>query len=105
MRNLCCARAFTARSIPTRHSTRTTAERGPASPDTFDSAACGGCFLAGLAFDFCVRYSAEDAHREGLDVVVIEDACRSIDVDGSMAATRQALATLGIRCISRAAVA
>jgi nicotinamidase-related amidase len=37
--------------------------------------------------------------------VVIEDACRSIDVDGSMAATRQALATLGIRCISRAAVA
>ena len=41
-------------------------------------------FLAGLAFDFCVRYSAEDAHREGLDVVVIEDACRSIDVDGSM---------------------
>ena len=62
-------------------------------------------FLAGLAFDFCVRYSAEDAHREGLDVVVVEDACRSIDVDGSMAATRQALATLGIRCISRAAVA
>ena len=62
-------------------------------------------FVAGLAFDFCVRYSAEDAHREGLDVVVIEDACRSIDVDGSMAATRQALATLGIRCISRAAVA
>ena len=62
-------------------------------------------FLAGLAFDFCVRYSAEDAHREGLDVVVIEDACRSIDVDGSMAATREALATLGIRCISRAAVA
>jgi len=62
-------------------------------------------FVAGLAFDFCVRYSAEDAHRESLDVVVIEDACRSIDVDGSMAATRQALATLGIRCISRAAVA
>jgi len=62
-------------------------------------------FIAGLAFDFCVRYSAEDAHREGLDVVVIDDACRSIDVDGSMAATRQVLATLGIRCISRAAVA
>jgi nicotinamidase/pyrazinamidase len=62
-------------------------------------------FLAGLALDFCVRYSAEDAHREGLDVVVIEDACRSIDVDGSMAATRQALAALGIRCMSHAAVA
>ena len=62
-------------------------------------------FLAGLAFDFCVRYSAEDAHREGLDVVVIEDACRGIDVDGSMEATRQALAALGIHCISRAAIA
>ena len=31
-------------------------------------------FLAGLAFDFCVRYSGEDAKREGFDVVVIEDA-------------------------------
>jgi hypothetical protein len=36
---------------------------------------------------------------------VIEDACRSIDVDGSMAATREALAALGVRCISHAAVA
>ncbi len=53
-------------------------------------------FLAGLAFDFCVRYSAEDAHREGFQVVVVEDACRSIDVDGSMAATRDILKTLGV---------
>ena len=35
-------------------------------------------FLAGLAFDFCVRYSAEDARREGFDVVVVDDACRGI---------------------------
>jgi nicotinamidase/pyrazinamidase len=61
-------------------------------------------FLAGLAFDFCVRYSSEDAHREGFDVVVIEDACRGIDVDGSMAATRQALAELGVGCVSCAAI-
>jgi nicotinamidase/pyrazinamidase len=53
-------------------------------------------FLAGLAFDFCVRYSAEDAHREGFQVVVIEDACRGIDVDGSMAATRESLKTHGV---------
>lgn len=57
-------------------------------------------FLAGLAFDFCVRYSSEDARREGFEVVVFEDACRGIDVDGSMAATRQALAALGVRCIA-----
>src|ERR1043165_8539556 len=53
-------------------------------------------FLAGLAFDFCVRYSAEDAHREGFAAVVIEDACRGIDVDGSVAATRAQLKALGI---------
>lgn len=57
-------------------------------------------FLAGLAFDFCVRYSAEDARREGFAVFVVEDACRGIDVDGSVAATRASLATLGISCIA-----
>jgi nicotinamidase/pyrazinamidase len=52
--------------------------------------------VAGLALDFCVRYSAEDARREGFDVVVIEDACRGIDVEGSVAATRASFAGLGI---------
>ena len=52
-------------------------------------------FLAGLAYDFCVRYSAEDAKTSGFDVVVIEDACRALDIDGSMAQTRAALAALG----------
>ena len=61
-------------------------------------------FLAGLAFDFCVRYSAEDAKREGFEVVVIEDACRGIDVEGSMAATRQLFSALGIACVSGDAV-
>ena len=53
-------------------------------------------FLAGLAFDFCVRYSAEDATREGFEVVVVEDACRGIDVDGSVAAARQSLSEIGV---------
>jgi nicotinamidase/pyrazinamidase len=53
-------------------------------------------FLAGLALDFCVRYSAEDARREGLDAIVIEEACRGIDVDGSVAATRRSLVALGV---------
>jgi nicotinamidase/pyrazinamidase len=43
-----------------------------------------------------VRYSAEDASREGLSVVVVEDACRGIDVDGSMDATRESLREIGI---------
>jgi nicotinamidase/pyrazinamidase len=57
-------------------------------------------FLAGLALDFCVRYSAEDAVREGFAVVAIEDACRSIDVQGSVAATRASFAALGVACIA-----
>jgi nicotinamidase/pyrazinamidase len=56
-------------------------------------------FIAGLAFDFCVRFSAEDAKREGFSVVVVEDASRGIDVNGSILAARQALAGLGISCI------
>jgi len=61
-------------------------------------------FLAGLAFDFCVRYSAEDARREGFAVFVVEDACRGIDVDGSLADTRRSLAALEIACISAASL-
>jgi nicotinamidase/pyrazinamidase len=57
-------------------------------------------FLAGLAFDFCVRYSAEDAKQQGFEAVVIEDACRAIDVSGSLSATRERLAALDIPCIS-----
>ena len=60
----------------------------------------GRVFLAGLALDFCVRYSAEDAHRCGFAVIVVEDACRAIDVAGSLAATRQALAQLAIPCVA-----
>jgi len=56
-------------------------------------------YLAGLAFDFCVRYSAEDACREGFGVFIVEDACRGIDVDSSIAATRKSLAALGIPCV------
>ncbi len=62
-------------------------------------------FCVGLAFDYCVRYSAEDAHRSGFGVVVVEDACRGIDVDGSVAATHRSLADRGIASIAAAAVA
>ena len=60
--------------------------------------------LAGLAFDFCVRYSLEDAKREGFEVVVVEDACRGIDVDGSVLATGRAFDAIGVRCVSAEAV-
>ncbi len=43
-------------------------------------------FLAGLALDFCVRFSAVDARELGFQAVVIDDACRAIDTGGSLAA-------------------
>jgi nicotinamidase/pyrazinamidase len=61
-------------------------------------------FLTGLAYDFCVRYSAEDASAAGFEVVVVEDACRGIDVDGSVAATRRQLDAIGVRSISLGAI-
>ena len=60
--------------------------------------------LAGLAFDFCVRYSAEDASREGFEVTVIEDACRGIDINGSVNETRESFAHSGIQMTTAAAI-
>jgi nicotinamidase/pyrazinamidase len=42
-------------------------------------------FLAGLAYDFCIGYSALDARRLGVQAMVIRDACRAIDLNGSAA--------------------
>ena len=53
-------------------------------------------FLAGLATDFCVAYSAVDARAAGFAVVVIEDACRAIDVGGSLAAAWRRMNEAGV---------
>jgi nicotinamidase/pyrazinamidase len=50
----------------------------------------------GLAFDFCVRYSAEDARALGFETEVVEAACRSIDLNCSVDATRKSFAERGI---------
>jgi nicotinamidase/pyrazinamidase len=42
-------------------------------------------FVAGLATDFCVAWSALDARQAGFETYVIEDACRAIDTEGSLA--------------------
>ncbi|SPE31258.1 Pyrazinamidase/nicotinamidase [Burkholderiales bacterium] len=64
-------------------------------------------FLAGLATDFCVTWSAEDAVRLGYDVAVIEDACRGIGVPlpngrTSMDEARERLARLGVALVTSA---
>ncbi len=50
----------------------------------------------GLAFDYCVRYSAEDAKALGFEVTVIEAATRAIDLGGTADATRTSFAERGI---------
>ncbi len=55
--------------------------------------------FCGLATDFCVNFSAVDAAREGLTVRVIEDACRAIDLDGSLAAAKQGMQAAGVDLI------
>jgi len=56
----------------------------------------GKIFCAGLATDFCVRYSAVDAVRLGFEVILIEDACRAIDLDGSLGAAMKEMRELGV---------
>ena len=56
-------------------------------------------FVCGLAYDFCVRYSAEDACAAGFEVVVIEDACRGIDTQGSLAKAWADLKKAGVKRI------
>ena len=52
--------------------------------------------FVGLATDFCVAWSVIDGAREGFEVAVIEDACRAIDLDGSLAAAWEEMAAAGV---------
>lgn len=53
-------------------------------------------FLCGLATDYCVAWSALDARAAGFEASVIEDACRAIDLDGSLARAWADLAAAGV---------
>lgn len=53
-------------------------------------------YLCGLATDFCVAWSAEDAAAFGFKAMVVEDACRAIDLAGSLAAAHARFAQAGI---------
>ena len=57
-------------------------------------------FLAGLATDFCVYYSAADARRLGFDTVLIEAGCRAIDLAGSLDAAWTGMAAAGVQRIN-----
>jgi len=52
--------------------------------------------LCGLATDFCVFYSAIDGRQSGFEVTVVTDACRGIDMDGSLANAMRSMKEAGI---------
>jgi nicotinamidase/pyrazinamidase len=62
-------------------------------------------FFAGLAYDYCVAYSALDARRLRIPAVVVRDACRAIDLQGSVAATEAQFAAAGVTLIESHAIA
>jgi nicotinamidase/pyrazinamidase len=62
-------------------------------------------FIAGLAYDFCVRFSAIDGKALGFDTLVLEDACRPVDLAGSVAETNAAFAAAAIPRLSYTHVA
>ncbi|MEM9138308.1 MAG: bifunctional nicotinamidase/pyrazinamidase [Pseudomonadota bacterium] len=59
-----------------------------------------GLTIAGLATDFCVKFSAVDAAKLGYRVRVVEDGCRAIDLDGSLAAAMAEMAEHGVEIVT-----
>jgi len=59
-------------------------------------------FLAGLAYDYCVGYSALDGLRLGFPAFVLRDACRAIDFNVSVAAIEAEFARAGVALIDSA---
>jgi nicotinamidase/pyrazinamidase len=61
-------------------------------------------FLCGLAYDFCVRFSAVDGTALGFECLVLEDATRAVNLPGSVDATNAAFANDGIQRIFSTAI-
>ncbi|EPM69321.1 pyrazinamidase/nicotinamidase, partial [Pseudomonas syringae pv. theae ICMP 3923] len=59
-------------------------------------------FVVGLALDFCVAWSAQDARSAGFNTYVIEDACRAIDMNGSLDHAWKTLLEMGVERVQSA---
>ena len=62
-------------------------------------------YVCGLATDFCVAWTALDARKAGFEVYVVEDACRGIDTQGSLAKAWADMAKAGVKRIQSADIA
>lgn len=61
-------------------------------------------YMVGLALDFCVMFSALDARLAGFNACVVLDACRGIDIDGSMEAAMKRMQAAGVQLIQSTAI-
>lgn len=58
------------------------------------------CFFVGLARDYCVRYSAEDAATEGFESYIIDDLTKSVNPSpDAIASVSKSLADVGVKLI------
>ncbi|MBV4552614.1 bifunctional nicotinamidase/pyrazinamidase [Pseudomonas sp. SWRI102] len=62
-------------------------------------------YMVGLALDFCVMYSALDARMAGFNAIVLLDACRGIDIDGSMDTAIRRMQEAGVKLIQSSDIA
>ncbi|WP_375786109.1 bifunctional nicotinamidase/pyrazinamidase [Bradyrhizobium sp. Pha-3] len=62
-------------------------------------------FVAGLATDFCVAWTALDARKAGFETYVVEDACRGIDTQGSLAKAWADMDKAGVKRIQSSDIA
>ena len=61
-------------------------------------------YVVGLATDFCVAWTAMDARKLGFEATVVEDACRGIDTQGSLAAAWKSMEKDGVKRVMSAAI-
>ncbi len=57
-------------------------------------------FFAGLAFDFCVGFSAVDAVKMGFEALVVRDLTRAVALPGTVEATDAAFAGCGVLSVA-----
>ena len=61
-------------------------------------------FIVGIATDFCVAWTAIDAAELGFDTYVIEDACKAIDLNGSLQQAWQDMLQKGVHRIEASSI-
>lgn len=61
-------------------------------------------FFAGLAYDFCVGFSAIAAQKLGFQSIVVEDLSRAVGLPGSIARTNRSFGELGVQCMAGSAI-